>query len=1227
MAQLNWVTPQGSIANFLIGLPSSAQVQAVDTANNGSTLTYQVIDGALPPGITLSTVNIAPVGSTVPQWIGAITGTPVYSTPSNNYFTTLDYSFTVRVSSANGYIAPDRRFTIILTNTINSDFIWVTPAGTLGTVPNGEYYQLPLAVAGPYAENTTFTFMSGELPPGMEVNATGFLQGVPTLLNSIAVNTSEMFRFTIRATNSLGHIRDQAFSLTVTNVYGPVIEPHTPYLGSYFDGTYYSRQLTVNELNPNVSISWSNIGNLPPGITLSSTGVLSGYILPVQLVGLYGPAGYDGSASANLITAGYLVTGVIYQILTVGTTDFTLIGSANNNTGTIFRATGPGTGTGIVTEYNTTVQAGFLVTGVDYQIRSVGTTNFTLIGAASNTVGTIFRATGSGSSTTTGIVSQYITSGDQSQEFDFGPYDFNELTLSSSYSFTIRAFDGANYDLQDYVFNVVSRSGYTADNNTVTIDNSGLSIDASNVYIPVILNGTISTLTSARASAYYAYKFDGKDFQNDVITYSLTNTSGTFDAQILGVDNGFDYGGTGTNGSAVEDRNPVDLNRGGIGFDSYSTASGTNNLPGLLLDSSTGWLYGQLDPQVSELETYDFGIQVSKVRDGITYTSQPQYFTLPVLGDINNILQWVTPSDLGSIVNGAISELYVQANSIAGKPLVYSLVDEAGVTIRLPQGLTLITDTSHDIGLISGRVSFEAFSVDGYQMTFDNNLLTVDRTYNFSIKVETTDGSISSTRAFTLKLNIIDQEPYDNLYLEAMPAFDQRQIFNSIVSNTEIFVPELIYRPQDPWFGVADNIEMLFLWGLTPSDMSTYANAMVHNHYTKNYNFDSISTAVVLDSNYKVKYEVVYINVDDPELNSAGNGPELELDLTNTIANPYIDANGIEHKIVYPNSSEDMTSRLISGPGQNDQSSLPDWMTSNQLSNTSGKFNVPLGFTRAVVLAYTVPGASKLIAYRLQNSGMNFNNINFTVDRYLLDNFYSKNFDTTAGEYILGRETTFDALPTVNIGQLVATVHYAVSVPFSEINGRPVNYINTQGGIDGSTKYQNGNLIVFAKQEGFLNPGPYEGWINYTGAFIGDNTLTGAVEGYDANSYDTYTIIPGFLEKVQGVTAINQRGGVWRINIINNIVTLVPVLEILPNQRISVLYGNTYAGAILYYNQTLLPGMTVPFYSVYQYHYELTGKRTTFNGDSTKFFSNRDTYYTPGSEDKYVKFPQYGVFN
>lgn len=54
----------------------------------------------------------------------------------------------------------------------------------------------------------------------------------------------------------------------------------------------------------------------------------------------------DNIDAANIITSGAFVVGVEYEIVTAGTTDFTLIGSADSVVGTRFTATGVGAGTG-----------------------------------------------------------------------------------------------------------------------------------------------------------------------------------------------------------------------------------------------------------------------------------------------------------------------------------------------------------------------------------------------------------------------------------------------------------------------------------------------------------------------------------------------------------------------------------------------------------------------------------------------------------------------------------------------------------------------------------------------------------------------------------------------------------------------------------------------------------------------------------------------------------------
>lgn len=1220
MSNLSWVTPPGTVANFVSNTPVSYELLVYDNANNGAYVSFALISGSLPSGLTLSAS-------------GVISGTPAPVYSSNNK-SLLPYNFVIRATSQNGY-SLDGAFTVNIINSITNKISWITPSGSLGTVPSNEFYQIPLQTQTIDNSTVTYKFLSGKLPVGMEIALAGYLQGVPTFVTSTVVDQTETFTFTVRATSSDGTVSDRSFSIGITDVSGPIIEPTTNSLGTFFDGSYYTQQLTVAELNPVTQVHWSiKAGALPSGITLSpTTGLLSGYIQPIPQANASSMPGY------NKIETDPASGAIIYQ-----------------------------------------------------------------------------------------------------QEYDYDAYDFNNNipSKSQSYTFTVQAYDGANYDLQDYTISVVSRSGFTADS-SILVNDIDLTVDATNVYTPILLNNA-GALPNARQDGYYAYKFDGIDLPGDSFTYNFANDAGTFDTFVYGVDQGFDY----------------------LGFDGFNSGgAGSNNLPGLILDSSTGWLYGKLNTQISSSQTYDFGITLSKIKNGITYTSNPKFFTLTVLGDVNNRIEWTPSSNLGSIDNGSVSELFVSAKSVAGKDLTYSIYDAPKYPAGLPQGLTLLPS-----GEISGRVSFEAFVIDEFNTTFDNNKLTFDRTFNFTVQASAVDGTATSIQTFTLALNVIDQRPYVDLYLTAMPRQNQKNILQSIFNNTTIFNPEYIYRPTDPWFGVANTLRMLFIPGLNSAEYSAYAEAIINNHWTKQYDFGAIKTAVVFNSDYTVKYEVVYVEVLDPEENSAGQGAPLEINLAGEIANPFVDSSGKVFDVVYPNNSANMVTRLVNNIGYYDQSSLPNWMSSDQLGTSGTTFSTPLGYVKAVVLAYTKPGYSKKIAYNLSAAGINFQNIDFTVDRYNLDNIYSKNFNTSANVYITGYETTFDYLPVNNIGEIIASVNYAVSVPFNQINGRTVDYINSNGGIDGIKTFQTGDTLIFAKQENFTNPGPFDGWVDYTDSYIGDDILTSTIEGYGSEAYDQYSIVPGYLESAQstitftgsntqslytlsqninnsstvsvyvnnilqpttsytisgstlafntppgnvilpsnpaqisvysginlqtfssngtvasftlgnlllnpttvvvngvvqstanysvtgstltfntapplvtyaqlpptvkvstGVNGVNERGGIWRIDIVNDIVNLIFVSPVNLNSRIQVVSGQTYAGSIVTYTLSTTAGHTVPYYVPYKVDVSQIINRiqTTFNAGTTRFFSNRDQYYAPGSQDQYLKFPQYNVF-
>ena len=1186
MSNLTWVTAVGSLADLPINVNVDIGLEATDNNNLSAAITYSVIQGTLPPGLTLSANGI-------------ISGTTQDPNPSESNVGNIQFNFIVRARSNTGKIV-DGNFSISVSTLNVNKFSWSTSAGSLGTVSNSEYYSLQLLAVDTANLPVNYKLISGSLPAGMQLVSThanviaantithgnvlsvrstpstnlnvgyyvfgngipantrvsaindnvrtvtltsnvstaipidstisfyspGLLQGVPTLLTSSNVGYSESYKFTIRATNSVNKVIDRGFSLTVNNISEPVIEPTNTYIGTFLDGSYFNQQLAVISSNPNAQIFWDIAsGTLPYGVTLnSSTGLLSGYLKPIAFTGEFGPQGYD----ADIINTAGIIT--------------------------------------------------------------------------------------------------------SEQQYDYGPYDFNNISESIVYKFTVRAFDGNNYDLQTYLVSVISRGELSSDASEITVDNTAVTIDTGKQYTPVLLD-TSTTLPPARQNSYYAYQFQGYNPQtgnNNNLTYVIANQAGTFDAYIPGVDAGFDY----DQGSVP---NTI------IGFDSVGLISGSGILPGLTLDINTGWLSGKLTTQLAALEEYSLSVSVISTETVAPYTvttSDPRVFTIQVYGDVNNTIQWITPADLGTITNGSISELSVRATSPIGKTLVYSLIDRPNIPCRLPQGLTFNSN-----GDIAGRVTFQSFSLDTQlnadtgkvtSTTFDKKTLTIDRSYTFTVLVATADGSTpTSQKEFTVKLAVNNIEPYNDLYLHAIPAFDQRQIFNAVISNTEIFNQNLIYRPLDPWFGVQSTIKMLFASGLTTTELDNYATAILKNHWIKPYAFGDIKTAVVLDEYYNVKYEVVYIDVLDPEENSAGDGPGLEIDLTNVIANPYIDSAGNNFKIIYPNTSKNMETRIINGIGQSDQSTLPEWMTSNQPIAGSTQFAPPIGYVKAVVLAYTVAGASKLIAYRLQNSGINFNTIQFSADRYQVDNFYSLYFNYNTRSFITGRETTFDQ---TQIAQLatnpIATVNYAITgIPFDQINQQSISYINSRGGLDGLqivasefTDPTQPKYLIFAQQENFAIVESNDGWNRFIDAYIGDDILTTPVEGYDSEPFDDSTTVPGYLDKIQSRSAVNQRGGVWQITVSNNIISLQFVKEVLANQTVQVTSGLTYGGATLIYTSKVITPHTVPYYIVYKFIPSLVTKKTTFNAGTTKFFSYKDQYYAPGSQDKYIKFPQDGAF-
>lgn len=855
--------------------------------------------------------------------------------------------------------------------------------------------------------------------------------------------------------------------------------------------------------------------------------------------------------------------------------------------------------------------------------------------------------------------------------WDEDPWDNIGRAINKNYEFSISVTDGKTVSISNFSIYVISKDSLTADNDSIIIDpsNDVITSDLDNKHIPIILD-TSTDLGVFAHDNYFAYQVKAKDFDNDIIEYSL----------LVGENIGFDN----------------EIN----GFDSTPLDFGDYQLPpGLVLSTETGWLYGYIPYLSPAQREYTFGVQVYK-KNYPGYISDIKPFKITIVGDINYFVQWTTESNLGEIYSGDISEFSVQATNILDKELFYSLKPgkDGG---RLPQGLRLTSN-----GLIIGQASFETTSFDGGTTFFDRSTTetTVDRKFTFTVRAADREEYIIAFKTFTITLLPSDYQPYESLYLRAYPGLEDKAIYESIVFSNEIIPEYMVYRAGDPYFGKQINLNMLLLSGLKASSATEYIQAMAINHYRKKLKLGSPKVAQALDKNGRVKYEVVYLPIYDENME----GPK-SIDLRTKIKrnittdnNIKIDSNfmnvNMYDRTVYPNGLMAMRKQIRDSIGYVEREILPSWMTSKQ---RDGRITY---WVPGAVLAYLKPGFGDQVKFYLDRvEGFDFKDISFEVDRYIWDNNLSKNFDIETGKFFPSQATTFDqdirtgtddlvfvekgdgstkiyslgvSLTTgiykveiekyillsdsslaLNRTLLVENEDYtvthngitnivfaetpdenstiyitytsnqllevdaAVVVPFNKIDRMSIEYIdNVLGGLDNIIQNYENKKIIFAQQEQY--PGYIEdedGWIRNLTTWDNDPWSDGTV------GFDDYEIIPGYDESQDGST-LNQRAGIWIITIKDGNLELVFDQEVQLNQRVKINSGARYGGKILRLGPLInfAVGETVPRFN--EAGVVEQGNPTIFDNNFTRFVEGISIYADPDQGDKYLMFPRVNIF-
>ncbi len=226
-----------SLANGTVGSAYSVALQA---SGGVTPYTWSLASGSLPSGLTLSAS-------------GTISGTPTASGTSSFSITVKDSETTPQTATSSLAITIAPAATLILS----------TSSLANGTV--GSAYSVALQAIGgvpPY----TWSLASGSLPLGLTLSTSGTISGTPT--------ASGTFSFSITVKDSETTPQAATSNLAITIAPTP-LQLTTALLPNGIVGSAYS--LTLQAIGGVPPYTWSLAsGSLPSGLTLSTTGTISG---------------------------------------------------------------------------------------------------------------------------------------------------------------------------------------------------------------------------------------------------------------------------------------------------------------------------------------------------------------------------------------------------------------------------------------------------------------------------------------------------------------------------------------------------------------------------------------------------------------------------------------------------------------------------------------------------------------------------------------------------------------------------------------------------------------------------------------------------------------------------------------------------------------------------------------------------------------------------------------
>ena len=662
--------------------------------------------------------------------------------------------------------------------------------------------------------------------------------------------------------------------------------------------------------------------------------------------------------------------------------------------------------------------------------------------------------------------------------FDFALQSNRPKKLNRTYQFTVTVTDGDTFTKRTFKIFVVGDDFFRADNTTWLSGNSLFNADVTYLRPPMWL--TPSYLGLKRANNYITLILDTYDTEN--IIYNLEQINADCRAttrRIAELDNvAGSYTITTTltavaptvghflifNGSTIVNRvdnvtslgngeyrltmfYPLDINlENGIDF-----LIGTLSVipPGMQFDENNAEVHGLVPYQPAVTKNYKFTVTATRISDKGERSSTPKIFTVDLLGEVDSVLTWNTPSDLGTINANFISTLSVNASStVTDATLLYTKTSG-----RLPPGLSLDLDGEivgkvNQYGLVVNDIlvapGLTTFDFGTGVTTFDGATTSTDRVYEFTVEARDQFGYSAISRTFSIAIDTPNELIYSNLRVRPFLKTDQRTLWRDFIDNTSVFTPLSIYRPNDPNFGLQPELSMLVYAGIETREAAAYVSAIGLNHKKKRFKFGTVkkATALIPGTNTAV-YEVIYVEMLDPlepngkrlptKVSRLNSQPDsITIDSSNSIWSRSIgdlsaDAPGSErpkqiitadsrgYEVSNPNvneyfpnsisiwrerlkkwSDKDSNGNTISFA--NERNYLPLWMRSIQPGTRE-----ELDFQLAVPICYCKVGTADDIILNIKNyintTNFSFNQLDYTADRYIIDSVEG----LTADKYLVFR--------------------------------------------------------------------------------------------------------------------------------------------------------------------------------------------------------------------------------